>query len=357
MAITTVPVAEDNLKPIPTGELVFGRNFTDHMFTHKYTDGSGWHDAIIEPYGPFVFDPATAVLHYAQEIFEGLKAYRRPDGNINLFRPDQNALRFNRSAVRMAMPEVDVDLHVEAIMKLVDIDQHWVPSEPGSSLYIRPTMIATQVALGVAASKEYLHFIIQSPVGVYFKAGFNPVSVYISDEYRRAVRGGVGEAKTGGNYASSLYVGEDAAAKGYSQVLWLDAVEGRFIEEVGAMNIMFAYGNRIVTPALTGSILPGITRMSVIELAADLGYAISEEQLDVNDILLDIETGKITEVFGCGTAAVIAPVGTFGYKGREYIINNNETGPIAKRLYDELTGIQYGTIEDRFGWTRMIEAT
>jgi branched-chain amino acid aminotransferase len=323
MAITTVPVAEENLKPLPTGELVFGRNFTDHMFTQNYTEGIGWHDSTIKPYGPFVFDPATAVLHYAQEIFEGLKAYRRPNGNINLFRPDQNALRFNRSAVRMAMPEVDVDEHVEAIIKLVDIDQHWVPKAPGSSLYIRPTMIATQVALGVAASKEYLHFIIQSPVGVYFKAGFNPVSVYISDTYRRAVRGGVGEAKTGGNYASSLFVSEDAAEKGYSQVLWLDAVQGRFIEEVGAMNIMFAYENRIVTPALTGSILPGITRMSVIELARDLGYELCEEQLDVNDILRDIKSGEITEVFGCGTAAVIAPVGVFGYKDHEYVINDN----------------------------------
>ncbi len=356
MSITTVAVTEENLKPLPTGELAFGRNFTDHMFTHKYTEGEGWHAATIEPYGPFVFDPATAVLHYAQEIFEGLKAYRRPDGNINLFRPDQNAARFNRSAARMAMPVMNEEEHVNAIMKLVEMDQRWVPSEPGSSLYIRPTMIATQVALGVGASKEYLHFIITCPVGAYFKGGFNPVPVYISEQYRRAVRGGVGDAKTGGNYAASLLVGEEAIAKGYSQVLWLDAIEGRFIEEVGAMNILFAYGDKIVTPALTGSILPGITRMSVIELARDLGYEVTEEQLDVHQVLADIESGKITEVFGCGTAAVVAPVGVFGYKDKEYVINNNESGPIATRIYEQLTGIQYGLIEDRFGWTRMIEA-
>jgi len=357
MSITTVLVAEENLKPIPSGDLTFGRHFSDHMFTYKYSEGKGWYDATIEPYAPFSFDPATAVLHYAQEIFEGLKAYRRPDGDINLFRPDQNAARFNRSAARMAMAEVDEKEHVDAIIKLVETDQQWVPSEAGSSYYIRPTMIATQVGLGPTASTDYFHFIIGCPVGAYFKNGFKPVPIYISDHYRRAVRGGVGDAKTGGNYAASLFVGKEAVAKGYSQVLWLDAIEGRFIEEVGAMNIMFVYGNKIVTPALTGSILPGITRMSVIELALDLGYEVSEETLDVHDVLADIESGKITEVFGCGTAAVVSPVGSFGYKDKAYVINNNETGPVAEKVYEQLTGIQYGLIEDRFGWTRTIKAT
>ncbi|KAA3658032.1 MAG: branched-chain amino acid aminotransferase, partial [Chloroflexi bacterium] len=230
------------------------------------------------------------------------------------------------------------------------------PSKAGASLYIRPPMIASQPALGVHASSEYLPFVIVGPVGAYFKQGFSPVPVYISDKYRRAVRGGVGDAKTGGNYAASLFVGSEAKEKGYSQVLWLDAIEGRFIEEVGAMNICFVYeGKRIVTPPLTGSILPGITRKSVLQLGEDLGYEVAEESIDVNDMLADVQSGKITEVFGCGTAAVIAPVGKFGYKDAEYTINNFEVGPVSKHLYQELTDIQYGRIEDRFGWTMTIE--
>lgn len=353
MAINILPLEEKDLKPIPA-ELGFGGVFSNRMYTQEYRDGA-WQQGQIGAYGPFTLDPACAVLHYAQEIFEGMKAYRREDGNINLFRPYENARRFNNSATRMAMPTLSEDEFVEAVAKLVELDHEWVPSEPGSSYYIRPTMIATQAALGVTPSKEYLNYVIGGPVGPYFKGGFNPVGVYISDTYRRAVKGGVGEAKTGGNYASSLFVGQEAADKGYSQVLWLDAIEGRFVEEVGAMNIMFVYGNTIKTPALSGSILPGITRKSVIELARSLGYEVSEEQIDINDVLADIEAGKITEVFGCGTAAVIAPVGKFGLQDKEYVINNNESGPVAKHIYDELTGIQYGTKEDKFGWTQLIE--
>ncbi len=354
MTISVLPLEEKDLKPVPA-ELGFGGVFSNRMFTQEYRDGA-WHDATVGPYHPFTLDPACAVFHYAQEIFEGLKAYRRPDGKINLFRPEENARRFNNSATRMAMPTVDEEMFIESISTLVGLDNEWVPSEPGSSYYIRPTMIATKAALGVVPSDTYLHYVIGGPVGPYFKGGFNPVGVYISDTYRRAVKGGVGEAKTGGNYASSLFVGKEATDKGYSQVLWLDAVEGRYVEEVGAMNIMFVYGDkRIRTPALSGSILPGITRKSVIELGRSLGYDVSEDQLDINDVLADIESGDITEVFGCGTAAVISPVGKLGMRDREYLVNNNQTGPVAKHIYTELTGIQYGTKEDTFGWTRTVD--
>jgi branched-chain amino acid aminotransferase len=354
MDINILPLTE--AKTPPVDDFGFGNKFSNRMFTQTYTEGVGWHDAQIRPYGPVPMELSTAVLHYAQEIFEGTKAYRRPDGNINLFRPWENAARFNRSARRMVMPAVDEKDHLAAITQLVRLENEWVPGLPGSSLYIRPAMIAMDTALGVHASKTYLHFIILSPVGAYFKEGFSPVPVYISDEYRRAVKGGTGEAKTGGNYAASLYVSEAVKAKGYSQVLWLDAVEGRYIEEVGAMNICFVYDNKqIVTPKLSGSILPGITRKSVLHMAPDLGYEASEETLDVDDMIADLKSGKITEVFGCGTAAVIAPVGKFGYKGEEIIINNNESGPVATHLFDQLTGIQTGRLPDPYGWTHMVE--
>lgn len=356
MDIQIAALDESKLKPVPQTDFGFGNVFSNRMFSQEYTAVTGWQNPRIGPYEPFTLDPATAVFHYAQEIFEGLKAYRRPDGGVNLFRPWENMKRFNNSARRMAMPVVDEEDHLTAVAKLVELESEWVPSVPGAALYIRPTMIATEPALGVHASSRYLHFVIVGPVGAYFKEGFNPVPVYISDTYRRAVRGGTGAAKTGGNYAASIFVGEEAKAKGYSQVLWLDAIEGRYIEEVGAMNIAFVYeGERIVTPPLTGSILPGVTRNSVITLGRDLGYEVSEEQIDVNEMLADIQSGKITEVFGCGTAAVIAPVGKFGFQDKEYIINKNEVGPVSQRLYKELTDLQYGRIPDRFGWTLTIE--
>lgn len=321
------------------------------MFTQVYDDGQGWHDAQIRPYENFSLSPAAAVLHYSQEIFEGLKAYRRRDGGINLFRPEANAARFNRSARRMVMPEVDEAFHVQAMKELVALDSAWVPSDNGSSLYLRPAMIATTPKLGLEAAGSYLHFVISGPAGPYYPEGFNPVSVYVSDECRRAVKGGVGEAKTGGNYAASLYVSEAVARKGYTQVLWLDAIEGRFIEEVGAMNICFVYeGNVVRTPTLSGSILPGITRDSLLKLAPKLGYEVEEARLDIHDVLDDIEAGRITEVFGCGTAAVVSPVGRLAMGGREFEINGNETGPVAQKLFDELMGIQYGEREDPFGW-------
>ncbi len=355
MSITIKPVTTSKLAASPK-ELSFGSVFSDHMFTQVYDEGTGWHDAQISAYHDISLDPAASVLHYGQEIFEGLKAYRRADGGINLFRPEANIQRFNRSAERLVMPPVDESLHMEALRALIDLDRAWVPGQEDASLYIRPTMIATGAKLGLGASSRYLHFIITGPAGPYFKGGFEPVSVYISNEYRRAVIGGVGEAKTGGNYAASLYVSENVAKLGYTQVLWLDAIEGRYVEEVGAMNICFVYeGQRVVTPELSGSILPGITRDSILKLSPALGYEVSEEKLDIHEVLADIENGKITEVFGCGTAAVISPVGMLYFKGKQYVINNNQSGPVSKHLYDELTGIQYGILEDRFGWVTTLD--
>ncbi len=354
MSIEINALAPEQRQSCPK-EISFGVIFSDHMFTQTFDQGKGWHDALISPYHALSLDPSAAVFHYSQEIFEGLKAYRKVDGGINLFRPQENIKRFNRSAKRMVMPEVEEALHLDAIKSLVKLDQNWIPDQQGSSLYIRPTMIATSPKLGLGASASYTHFIITGPAGSYFEGGLTPISVYVADEYRRAVKGGVGEAKTGGNYAASLYASEEVIKQGYSQVLWLDAVEGRFIEEVGAMNICFVYeGKRIVTPELSGSILPGITRDSILKLAPTLGYDVSEERLDIVQILADIDSGKITEVFGCGTAAVISPVGELGFKGKKHVINDNQIGDISTHLYDELTGIQYGTREDKFGWIESV---
>lgn len=348
IAITALP--EDQRGKCPQ-ELGFGAALSDHMFQQKYEIGKGWYDAEIVPLHDLTLSPAAAVLHYSQEVFEGLKAYKRADGGINLFRPEENIKRFNRSAVRMAMPEVDPDIHMQALKQLVSLDENWVPEASGASLYIRPAMIATSHKLGLGAANEYLHFIITSPVGPYFPEGFKPVSVYVSDTYRRAVVGGVGDAKTGGNYAASLFVSEDAQKKGYTQVLWLDAVEGKYVEEVGAMNICFVYeGKHIVTPELTGSILPGITRDSVLKLAKHMGYEVTEGRLDISDILKDIRSGAITEAFGCGTAAVISPVNRLCFKEENYDVGSKEAGPVAEALFDELTGIQYGVKPDPFSW-------
>jgi branched-chain amino acid aminotransferase len=354
MKITVEPLGPGDYRPVPA-EIPFGRTFSNRMFSQRYSPDKGWHDARIGPYRPISLDPAAVVFHYGQEIFEGLKAYRRPDGNINLFRSWENCARFNRSAFRMAMAQVDPEEHFEAIVELVALEQEWVVPSPEASLYIRPTLIATDVSLGVHASRSYLHFIIIGPAGAYFASGFDPVAVYVSREYVRAVRGGTGEAKTGGNYAASLFVGEQVKAKGYQQVLWLDGVERRYVEEVGAMNIAFVYdGKHIVTPALAGSILPGVTRDSVLKLAPDLGYTISEERIAIDQVFADARAGRITEAFGMGTAAVIAPVGTLGTDTEVVTMNNNESGPVAGHIYKALTDIQYGRAPDPYGWTYTI---
>jgi branched-chain amino acid aminotransferase len=344
-------------KQLP-GELGFGRVFTGRMFTQRYTAGKGWHDAVIGPYRPLALDPAAEVFHCGQMIFDGTKAYRRPDGNLNLFRVYKNAERFNSSAARMAMPKVDVEAHVEAIAELVRLEHAWTPQQEGAALYIRPVMIATENTLEVRASREFLHYIILSPVGPYFSGGFKPVSVYVSDQHVRTVRGGTGEAKTPGNYAGSLAGTEKALAAGYQQVLWLDAVERRYVDEVGAMNIAFVYeGKHIRTPALSGAILPGITRDSLLRLAPALGYRATEERIDIREVLDDIEAGQVTEAFGIGTGAVIAPVGRFGYQGRDYALATGNPGPVAQRLFKGLTDIQYGRAPDPYGWTQLVKVT
>ena len=337
-------------KPVDESALGFGRIFTDHMFLMDYEEGKGWKDARIVPYGDFPMDPAAMVLHYGQAIFEGCKCYRRKDGGLQLFRPTDNLARMSRSARRMGMPELDEETALEGLKQLIAIDADWVPHRDGTSLYIRPTMISTDVGLGVHASKTYLFYIILSPVGAYYKEGLKPVSIYVEDEYVRAVRGGVGFTKCAGNYAASILAGSIAEQKGFSQVLWLDGVEQKYVEEVGSMNMMFAYGNKIVTPALNGSILPGITRDSVLKLARQLGYETEEARLDVNQIFDDAKTGKLTEAFGTGTAAVISPVGTLALRDEKITLGDGGIGKISQKLYDTLTGIQYGRLPDENGW-------
>ncbi len=335
--------------------LGFGRHFTHRMFTQIYTPELGWHNATIGPYQPIALDPASLVFHSGQAIFEGTKAYPRPDGQFNLFRVEQNAARFNRSAHRLSMPAIDPNFHIHAISELVKLEKAWMPYQPGAALYIRPVMVASDPTLEVRASKNFLHYIILSPASPYFSSGSKAVRVLISHEYVRAVRGGTGEAKTTANYAISLHAIEQARAQGYQQVLWLDALERRYIEEVGAMNIAFVYeGKHIRTPELSGSILPGITRESILRLAPDLGFSVSEERIDVEDALKDIASGKITEIFAMGTAAVVVPVGALAYKDRDYEVRNADSAPVAKALYKGLTDIQYGLAPDPYGWTRTV---
>ena len=338
-------------KPADEGALGFGRLFTDHMFKMDYVAGQGWINPRIEPYAPFQMDPACMVLHYGQAIFEGSKAYRNAEGGIQLFRPTANLARMSRSAERMGMPALDEETALAGLKKLIEVEKDWVPHKDGTSLYIRPTMISTDVGLGVHAAKTYCFFIILSPVGAYYKEGLKPVGIYVEDKYVRAVRGGVGFTKCAGNYAASILAGTVAEQKGYSQVLWLDGVEQKYVEEVGSMNMMFAYGNKIVTPMLNGSILPGITRDSIITLARQLGYEVEEKRLDINEIFADIKSGKLTEAFGTGTAAVISPVGRLAMDGEELVVGDGSIGKVSQKLYDTLTGIQYGRVADENGWT------
>ena len=335
-------------------ELGFGSYFTDRMLTRYYRAGEGWGPARIEPYHNLSLDPAARMLHYSQEIFEGLKAYPTDDGRILLFRPEQNARRMNRSAERMCMATMPEEDFLKGLAALVVLEKRWIPRAPGTSLYIRPTLIGHEPALGVHHSSEYIFYVILSPVGAYFKGGFKPVRLYVEETYVRAVQGGVGEVKTGGNYAATLLAGAKAEEKGFSQVLWLDAKERRYVEEVGAMNMFFVFGKHLVTPALSGSILAGITRDSVLKLAPKLGYTVEERLIAIDEAIAGLADGTLTESFGAGTAAVIAPVGSFQYRGTDYHITGNEVGPVTQRLYEELVGIQYGRRPDPFGWVREI---
>jgi len=356
MEIKVLPLPPEAKKKKYTDEsqLGFGKIFTDRLFIVEWKTGQGWVDARIEPYAPFALDPACTVLHYAQEIFEGLKAYRWKDGSVALFRPEMNARRFNRSADRMCMPEVPEELFLNGVAELVKLESDWIPTSPGTSLYIRPTLIAVDPYLGVKPADQYYFYVILSPVGSYYAGGFNPVKIMVEDKYVRAVPGGTGEAKTGGNYASSLKSGMEAKLKGFDQVLWLDGMERRYIEEVGAMNMFFAYGDRVVTAPLEGTILNGVTRNSVITLAAELGFTVEERKVDIDTIMADIKNGKITEAFGSGTAAVITPVGTLCYKDENATIGNGGVGNLTQKLYDTLTGIQTGDIADKFGWVKKL---
>ena len=341
-------------KPASSDNLGFGKIFTDHMFIMNYTEGQGWHDARIVPYQNLSLSPASMVFHYGQEMFEGLKAYMGEDGKARLFRPEMNAKRTNATNKRLCIPELPEDDFVQAVKAIVDIDKDWIPTQPGTSLYIRPFIIATDDFLGVAPSKTYLFMIILSPSGAYYASGLAPVGIWIEDDYVRAVRGGIGFAKTGGNYAASLAAQVKAHDDGYSQVLWLDGVERKYIEEVGAMNIFFKIDGKIVTPMLNGSILPGITRDSVINVCKSWGYEVEERKISVDELLEAQKTGKLEEVFGSGTAAVISPVGKLRYKDDVMTIGTGDIGEVSQKLYDTITGIQWGKIEDEFGWSVLV---
>ncbi len=344
-----------NLKEKPKGpDIPFGVFTTDHMFLMNYDRENGWHDPRIVPYAPFQMDPACMVLHYAQEIFEGMKAYRDAEGKIRLFRPEENFKRMNSSCERMSIPQIDVDFCVEAVKQLVTLEKDWVPTAPNTSLYIRPFIFATDIHVGVHASHTYQFCVILSPVGPYYATGLAPVSIMIEEEDVRAVRGGTGFTKCGGNYAASLRAGEKAEEKGFSQVLWLDGVERKYIEEVGSMNVLFKIGGKIVTPALNGSILPGITRKSCLQLLRDKGFEVEERRLSVEELISAARDGSLEEAFGSGTAAVVSPIGTLYYKGETFTISGGGIGPVAQDLYDTLTGIQWGKVADPYGWSQVI---
>ena len=338
-------------KPTDSSALGFGKIFTDHMFCWSWNSEEGWHNPRIVPFQNLSIHPASTVLHYGSEIFEGLKAYRRADGKVQLFRPIENIRRMNNSAERLCLPQMPEEDFMQALVEFVRLEQDWTPSDKGTSLYLRPFMFGNDESLGVHAVHNAEFIIIASPVGSYYKEGLNPVKIMIEDQDVRAVRGGTGYAKCGGNYAASNRAGERAEQQGYSQVLWLDGVERKYIEEVGAMNVMFKIGDEIVTPKLTGSILPGITRKSCIEFLKSEGIEVSERLLSVEELSNAMTDGTLEEAWGCGTAAVISPIGELCYKDHKYIINNNEIGKLSQHLYDSITGIQWGEVEDKFGWT------
>lgn len=335
--------------------LGFGQIFTDHMFLMNYTPDKGWHDARIVPFGNLSIHPASTVLHYGSEIFEGLKAYRRADGKVQLFRPIENIRRMNNSADRLCLPQIPEDIAMQALTEFVKTEQDWTPSAEGTSLYIRPFMFGNDESLGVHTVHHVTFAIIASPSGSYYKEGINPVKIMIEDQDVRAVRGGTGYAKCGGNYAASNRAGERAEQKGYSQVLWLDGVERKYIEEVGAMNVMFKIAGEIVTPMLSGSILPGITRKSCIEVLRKEGYTVNERLISVDELSQAMENGTLEEAWGCGTAAVVSPIGELCYKDVKYTVNEGKIGPVTRHLYDTLTSIQWGKTEDTFGWTKQID--
>ena len=339
-------------KTKPNGEdLTFGSVFTDHMFLMDYTEGEGWHDARIVPFADIALHPAAVVLHYGVEIFEGMKAYNAPDGRLLLFRPDANGRRMNNSGARLLIPEIPVDDFVEAVKALVSIDRDWVPRRQDQSLYIRPFTFATQPHLGVSRSNTYTFCIILSPVGAYYPEGLDPVKIYIEDDYARSVKGGTGYIKCGGNYAGSLAAQYKAKQFGYSQVLWLDGAEKKYIDEVGTMNVMFVIGDEVITPELSGTILPGITRDSILTMLRDWGVKATERRITLDELQKAAKDGTLREAFGVGTAAVISPIGEFNIHGEKYTVGNGGIGLLSQKIYNALTDIQWGRAEDKYGWT------
>ena len=349
MEISITKTQNPKAKP-DASNIAFGKEFTDHMFIMDYNKKEGWHNARIVPFDNLSLSPASAVFHYGTEVFEGLKAYRTPSGDVQLFRPIDNIRRLNDSAERLALPQLDEEFALKALLEFVKIDKDWVPEKFGTSLYIRPFLFASEPALGLHTIDEAVFVIIASPVGNYYKEGINPVSIMIETEDVRAVRGGTGYAKCGGNYAASNRAGEKAEKKGFSQVLWLDGVERKYIEEVGSMNVMFKIDGKVITPKLTGSVLPGITRRSCIQILKDWGYEVEERLLSVTEVGEALQNNKLDEAWGTGTAAVVSPIGVLEYKDTDYVINNKQIGEVTKKLYDELTGIQWGLKEDKYNW-------
>lgn len=336
-------------------QLQFGKNFTDHMFIMDYMQGKGWHDPRIVPYQPLTLEPSAMIFHYGQSVFEGLKAYLTEEEEVLLFRPEKNFERLNRSNERLCIPEIDVEFALKALKELIRVDRDWIPQEEGTSLYIRPFIIATEPYLGVSPSDRYKFIIIMSPVGSYYKEGIKPVKIAVETDFARTVRGGTGEAKTGGNYASSLKAQEISEKSGYSQVLWLDGVEKKYIEEVGSMNVFFKINGEVVTPALNGSILQGITRASIIELLQYWNVPVTERRISMQEVYDAYKAGQLEEAFGTGTAAVISPIGEFYWKEEQMVINNGETGELSQKLYDTLTGIQNGKVADPLNWITKLE--
>jgi branched-chain amino acid aminotransferase len=348
--VRRTPDGKKKPKPVDESKLGFGKIFSDHMFTMKYSASNGWHEPFIGPYKPLSLDPAAMCFHYGQEVFEGMKAYRGKNNAIYLFRPYENARRMNRSAERLCMPGVDEELFVEAVTKLVLIDKDWIPAGVGTSLYIRPTMVAAETALGVQPSSEYLFFVIIGPVGAYYPEGFSPTKIYVMEDFVRSAPGGTGQCKAAGNYAASLAAGRIAHSMGYTQVLWLDAIHRKYVEEVGTSNIFFVIGETLITPPLGGTILPGITRDSVLRIAHHWGLPVEERPLSMDEIVAAVGDGRLREAFASGTAAVVSPIGMIYYRGDEHLINNGKVGSLTERFYNEIIQIQYGDKDDPFGW-------
>ncbi len=342
-------------KPADQSSLGFGKYYTDHMFIMNYDEGQGWHDPRIIPYSPLTLDPAAMCLHYGQEVFEGMKAYKSDKGEVLLFRPEKNMARMNVSNERLCIPQIDEEFCVHAIKELVKVEQDWIPTQEGTSLYIRPFIIAVDPHVGVHPANHLLFIVILSPVGAYYPEGLNPVKIFVESTYVRAVKGGIGFAKTGGNYAASLKSQDEATKKGFTQVLWLDGVERKYIEEVGTMNVFFVIDDEIITPELQGSILSGVTRMSCIEMLRSWGYKVTERKLSIDEVAKAFDEGRLKEAFGSGTAAVISPIGEFCWGEKVMPINDGKIGEISQKLYDNLTGLQWGKLPDTFNWTVKVD--